>query len=410
MRIANVIRRFSMDEWGGPEKVVLNTLRELKLAGHDPEILCTSAMSHSGETEINGIRIRRFDYSYLRFPLSSSASHELDRNGGNPGAPQLWKALHEGGYDLIHCHSAGRLGAGALKSARELKIPFVISLHSGPDPIESERHSITKPRSWTVNYGKFYDWRHDLDFDPLAMADGVICISGERFEQIRKMYPAQKVLYMPKGVSPDEFAVRSRFLFRSFYGIPREQKMILCVSRIEPQKNQMLLLRLLRELVDRGSDVHLVIIGPVHSEIYHSELNAYINENKLGLRVKLIPGIAPDDPALIAAYQEADIFILPSFEEPFGIVVLEAWASGLPVIAASTGGIRHLLKDRINGLVFDPKSLDSLVKAFATLENEPELQLEIKNNESREIRENYSWHALTGRLLEFYKEVAYAVR
>ena len=70
-------------------------------------------------------------------------------------------------------------------------------------------------------------------------------------------------------------------------------------------------------------------------------------------RVTLIPGLPPGDPRLKAILHEAELFVLPSLHEPFGIVALEAWAAGLPVVAARTGGLKDFIEEGRTGLLFD---------------------------------------------------------
>ena len=83
---------------------------------------------------------------------------------------------------------------------------------------------------------------------------------------------------------------------------------------------------------------HLLLVGPVTQPDYAESLRQSIREDGLAKAVTWLPGIQHEDPALVDAYHACDVFVLPSLHEPFGIVVLEAWSSGRPVVASRIGG------------------------------------------------------------------------
>ena len=85
-----------------------------------------------------------------------------------------------------------------------------------------------------------------------------------------------------------------------------------------------------------------MLVGPVTVETYHRKLQQYIERTGLQGRITLIPGLAADDPLLRGAYHAADVFCLPSLHEPFGIVVLEAWAYQRPLITTLFRGAREI--------------------------------------------------------------------
>ena len=134
--------------------------------------------------------------------------------------------------------------------------------------------------------------------------------------------------------------------FRKKVGIRGDRKILLCVSRIDYQKNQLMLPEILAIL---GEPWHLVFIGAPTAEWYVDKLREKIRLMNLTDRVTMINGVPPDSALLPAAYHAASAFLLPSMHEPFGIVVLEAWSSGAPVIASPVGGIKTLIRDGETG-------------------------------------------------------------
>lgn len=400
MKTAQILRRFSFAEWGGTENVVWNTARELNRGGEPAEILATTALNPQRLEEIDGVTIRRFPYFYPYFPMLSGRRRALDKKGGNPFVPALESYLRHGRFSLLHCHNLGRLAELSLRAARRCGIPLVLSLHGGYlDVPESERRELLRPLRGMFSYGglleRLLGWRRDV----LAEADGIICVGENELAGLRQAYPNKRIMFLPNGVDPSRLAgPAAQHNWRQELGLSAAGRLLLNVSRIDYQKNQKMLVRMLARLPE---EAHLLLIGPVSAQWYYEELLTLIRETGQERRVTVIPGLPPDDSRLIAAYQQADMFILPSLHEPFGIVVLEAWSAGLPVLAAAVGGVGRLVEDGRTGLLFDPHALDSLLTAYRRL---PEWVETFRENGRRQIAERYDWAIVVRQLQDFYRD------
>ncbi|MBQ9338461.1 MAG: glycosyltransferase family 4 protein [Lentisphaeria bacterium] len=401
LKIAHVLRRFTFEEWGGTETVVWNTILQQRARGAEPEILSTAALSVPGEEVRDGVRIRRFPYFYPHFPMTSKAGRELDKKGGNPFSPGLFRALRKGGFDLIHIHCGGRMSVMCAQLAHKLGIPCVVSLHGGfADVPKGELRKMMSPTKGKFHYGgildRLFGWRRNV----IAEADAVICISRREEELLKQQFPGRRIVYQPNGVNCADFTVKPDCSPRQEWGIPAERRLVLCISRIDYQKNQKLLL----ELPARDPQCHLLMIGPVTAPWYHQELLDRAKQLGISDRVTVIPGLPPTDPRLKAILHEADLFALPSLHEPFGIVILEAWAAGLPVIASRAGGLKDFIIPGRNGLLFDPESPDELFRAYETLISDPEQRRRLADTALQDVQA-YSWSALTDRLFDLYAEL-----
>jgi len=213
------------------------------------------------------------------------------------------------------------------------------------------------------------------------------------------------VIYLPNGVDIDKFELQEENDFRNSHNIAGSDRVMICVSRIDYQKNQLLLLKLLKTLKEKKEKCHLVLVGPVTAPAYFKEMREFIAEHGLENDLTIIPGLKADDPELVKAFLAADLFILPSVHEPFGIVALEAWSAGLPVIASRVGGLSHLIEDKRTGLLFESNSLDDLMEKYQLLSSNEELEKSIKETAYNTVREKYSWQIVTEQLLEFYQKV-----
>ncbi len=403
MRTAQIIRRLNFQEWGGTESVVWNSVRELNKLGIESESLATLALGGAEDETLDNVHIRRFPCFYPYFPLGAERRNALDRKGGNPISFALAEHLNRHSFDLIHCHNLGRLAQYAARAARHHNVPLVLSLHGGyADVPKEELDELLKPIRHTIPYGGILERVLRTRVDAPAAADGLICVGANEYEALRERYPDKRVMHLPNGVDTARFARRSSFDWREELNLAPETRLLLNVSRIDYQKNQKLLIRLMAELASCKEDAHLLLIGPVTSAWYAEELRRLMKELGVENRVTLIPGLPPGDERLEAAYQGADLFLLPSNHEPFGIVVLEAWSAGLPVIAARVGGLGRLVEDGRTGLFFEAGSLEGLVDAYRRL---PSCRKALVENALLEVRENYDWRIVAGMLKTFYREL-----
>jgi len=368
-------------------------------------ILATKALDQTGEERRNEMLIQRFSYFYPYLNLSSENRHILDKKGGDPYSLSLYRyILNAEGIDLIHCHTMNRLVASVRLAAGRCRIPYLVSFHGGYFDVPAEEMALMiKPYKNAFNYGKLIDILIRKN-RYLRDAEAIICVGYNEYEITSSKYPGKLVYYLPNGVDVGKFDRLTDNDFREKYQIPAEIKMILCLSRLDYQKNQEILIQLVDRLNSRGEKTHLVLVGPVTSESYYQKITEAVKSSSLESQVTIIKGLQPDDADLVKAYQAADVFILPSIHEPFGIVVLEAWASGLPVITSNAGGLKHLVQDGENGLIFDG-SLDDLENKYLLLTHNKELAEQLKQNAEQEVKTEYSWTTVTKKLLGYYREV-----
>ena len=429
MKIAHVMRRLSFDDWGGTEQVVWNLAKAQKAAGHDVRIFATTALCATPHEVVEGLEIFRYRPIYPWWPMPKRIVAELDRKGGNPFVPGLGKALREWRPDVIHCHAMARIAELCLRTAQTLNANpptrqpanppthqltthqltnsptrCVISLHGGGANIpDVEAKSLKAPTRGRLPWGKMIDyalgWTRHIPED----ADGIVCVGEDEYERYRVRHP--HVLFLPNGVDTSLYEnakckmenVKCESGGDSILHSPFS---ILCVARIDRQKNQMALV----EALARHPDVTLRLVGPVTQPDYLGELKARAEALGVSGRVAFVGALGPGSPELLAEYARADAFALASRHEPFGIVVLEAWAAGLPVVASDVGGLGRLCAAHPDAAITfaqgNPGSLDRAID---------ELCRRIMSGEAaamsaagRRAAAEYDWMNLSARLLVFY--------
>jgi glycosyltransferase involved in cell wall biosynthesis len=194
---------------------------------------------------------------------------------------------------------------------------------------------------------------------------------------------------MPHGVDVDRFRPASadeRPQIRETEGWPTDRPIVLFVGRLSVEKGVLDLLEAWR-IVDRR-DALLVLVGPdMPSNPWDAgpKARAFIAEHRLSDSVHL-HGPSSDTPRL---HRAADLFIQPSHFEAFGISIVEAMASGVPVIGAAVGGMRDFLVDGENALVHEPRSPQSIAAALERLLSDASLRAKLAAAGLRTAREQF---------------------
>ena len=419
MRIAHVLRRLSFDDWGGTEQVVWNIAKAQKEAGHEVRLFATTALwrgldddrregrdRRDGSLEVvDGIEIVRFRPIYPWWPMPQALVDELDRKGGNPFVPGLGKALCEWKPDVIHCHAMARIAELCLRTAQKLTTPnsqlstkTVVSLHGGGANIPGEEaKSLMAPTRGRLPWGKAIDilmgWTRRVPED----FDGIVCVGEDEAEKYRGRH--DHVMYLPNGVDCRLFEGMARESLAPL--MPKTSLSLLCVARIDRQKNQMMLV----EWLARNPQATVRLVGPVTQPDYRAEIEARAEQLGVSGRLSFAGALKPASEELLREYANADVFVLPSRHEPFGIVVLEAWAAGLPVVASDVGGLGRLCAAHPEAAVtFSPGDIDALDDALRRVGGDAALRGRL-SAAGRAAASESDWRKLAKRVVDFYAEI-----
>ncbi len=409
MKTIQLPRRFVRHAWGGTETVVLETSKRLPTFGHDTEIFCLDAMATEADDSMDGVRIRRFPYFYPYLGLGPEAKEALDGKGGNAFSFPLMRALKvEPGLDLIHLHTGKRIGGIGRHVARRRGIPYVVSLHGGVYDVPSDEAATwTEPTHGSWEWGRALGWwvgsRRVLDD-----AAAILCVGAEEQRRVQARFPRKRVEYLPNGVDLERWRNGSGVRFRNRHSIPADAKVVLNVGRVDIQKGQLLAVGALHRVLDDAPDAHLVLVGPVTNPEYERSIRREARERGVADRLTLIPGVDPKSDELADAYDAADVFFLPSMHEPFGIVILEAWGAGLPVVASRVGGIPSLVSEGTNGLLFESGDEAEAARLLGSLLADEAKRTALGTQGLSMAANEYSWDRITAQLATIYEEIVHA--
>jgi glycosyltransferase involved in cell wall biosynthesis len=405
--IVHVPRRFVADEWGGTETVILEIARQQQRAGFTTRVETSMALSRRRSEVIGGVPVLRHSYCYPFLGLSQSARNAMDKKGGNLLSLSLfWSLLKTKNVRVFHAHALKRLGGAVRTAARIRRKPFVVSLHGGVfDVPADELADMTAPMEgkleWGRAFGALFGSRRILDD-----ADHIICVGQSEYEAARQKLPHDRISYLPNGVDTARFATGDGPGFRRKHGIPQSAYMVLNISRIDAQKNQLLLVDAFAQLRLRHPEAVLVMIGPETQPEYAAKVRAKIAMLGIDDAVHILPGMSGTNREIVDAYHACDTFALASRHEPFGIVVLEAWSAGKPVVVSDIGGLRALVDAGQNGFKIDTASGDTaseFASKLALLAEKPELRRSLGECGQLNALTNYDWACVNNQLEMIYQ-------
>jgi len=174
---------------------------------------------------------------------------------------------------------------------------------------------------------------------------------------------------------------------------------VLGLGRVVHKKGFDLLIDAFRDVADRVPDVGLVISGTGPQA---AALDAQVKINRLESRVHFTGKLGRGEVAWIM--QHAEVFVMPSRVEPFGIVTLEAWAAGTPVVVSSHGGAAEFVEHDVTGIVVDPQDRSALARSIEQLLKEPDRRARFVAAGSDQLP-NYSWEKISSQYRQLYRSV-----
>ena len=233
----------------------------------------------------------------------------------------------------------------------------------------------------------------------LRRADVVIALTEDMKTEMQKIY-SRDVAVIPNGIDLESYEdLPTKEASRQRLALNNNDKIILFVGTLRPVKGLKYLIQAMNMVRQKDTKARLMLIG--YGEERQS-LEGLVKELDLGDRVTFV-GKVPNEkvPEYMAA---SDIFVLPSLSEGFPVVILEAMASGLPIVATKVGGLPEIVKDGENGFLVKPRGPEELAdKVLALLENEELRRGMIRNNRNKV--QQYSWENTVGQLEAIYSHV-----
>jgi glycogen(starch) synthase len=337
---------------GGLARHVRKLAENLSQLGVEVHVLTRGDERAPEEEEVNGVHVHR-----VREPHRPRELGEFVTWIEHMNADMLAAGVELGDrfdFDVVHGHDWLVAGAGD-HLANRFRCPLITTIHA----TEYGRH-----QGWVDKHPQSHI--HGVERWIVNRADRVIACSSYMREHISDIFSVEEtaIEVIPNGIDPGDLRpVEDLDSLRLKFAQP-DEKLVLLVGRLVYEKGFQIALEALPTLIERVGGVRFLIAG---SGTHEDELKKQAQE--LGLMDHgIFLGWIGDD-VLHSLYPIADLTVVPSIYEPFGLVALEAMASGCPCLVADTGGLREVVPNEEVGLRFrsrDPESLAEMAEKILT--------------------------------------------
>lgn len=351
---------------GGIQTLSFNLAKRLVKRGYKVDVFTSTAGSSKGEEWVDGIHVKRFRIQNLM------VSRPWCITLGMMARP-IWKE-----FDLVHSfsfESFQSLFAAVIR--RVTGLPLVMT--DGNPPGYSMYEDTVG--SWVI-----------------ASADKIIaeCEQGRR--HLLGVAPVNKITTIPCGIDSTRFrSISDDSMFRRQYGLTDSDRIILCVGSLSHQKGTGDLIATMPTVLKRIPNAKLVVVGG-GSEL--PQLRDRASDMGVFRSVKFLGPLHGQ--GLLSAYAAADVFALPSHFESFGIVLLEAAASGLPIVSTGVGVAEELVVNGGNGFTLQSVGDEFALRIVTVLSSS-----RFRENAERlrtNVLVNFDWEKVTDSLVKVYEE------
>jgi len=373
---------------GGLARHVRKLAENLVAGGVDVQVLARGREESPPEEELDGVMIHRVREPERPRDLSEFVAWIEHMNADMLAAGVEVGDRHD--FDVVHGHDWLVASAGD-HLAKRFRCPLVVTIHA----TEFGRH-----QGWVDKHPQSYI--HGVEHWMANRAERVITCSAYMREHVADIYSLEedRISVIPNGIDPSELVpVDDLGALRSRFAQPGE-RLVLLVGRLVYEKGFHLALQALPGLIERLGDVRFIVAGSGTAE---SELLEQARDLGLPEHGTFLGWIGDD--VLHSLYRIADLTVVPSIYEPFGLVALEAMASGCPCLVADTGGLREVVPNDDVGLRFrsrDPESLGQMAERLLT---DAELRDRLVAEASEHVL-TFDWADVSRQVTQIYREVS----
>ncbi len=337
---------------GGLARHVRKLAENLVDLGTEVHVLTRGDGTAGDEQIINGVNVHRVREPQRPSDLGEFVTWIEHMNTDMLGAGIALGDQYE--FDVVHGHD-WLVASACDHLAKRFERPLVMTIHA----TEYGRH-----QGWVEKHPQSHI--HGIEKWITNRADAVIACSAYMRDHIADIYALEEsaVAVVPNGIDPGDLRPMENLdELRSSFAAS-DEKLVLLVGRLVYEKGFQVALEALPSLIESVGKVRFVVAG---SGTHEDELKAQAEELGLMEHGTFVGWIGDD--VLHSLYRIADLTVVPSIYEPFGLVALEAMASGCPCLVADTGGLREVVTSEQVGLRFrsrDPKSLAQMAERVLT--------------------------------------------
>jgi len=369
----------------GGSQALLGMCRELRRLGVETHIATTDADTSGRLTtplgqlgEVQGSLVYHFSSPFLP---KYGFSPQLSR----------WLGTHLPGYDILHFHGLySHALLAAVPRARRRNMPYIVR-PMGALAAETMDYGRIKKEVYFRLFGRRY----------LSGAAAIHYTSWEEQAEAELLGVHAPAVVIPLGIDEDAFKFPPRGRFRQRFSWIGDRKIVLYLSRLDPIKGLEPLLESMKSLGGQRSDFVFVIAGHGPRE-YEQKIRKAVRNSRLADRT-IFTGFV-DGAEKAALLKDADLFVLPSYHENFGMAIVEAMAAGLPVVISSHVKIHGEIAEAEAGLVV-PSQTPAISHSIAALLDDDAFRLRMGENAARLVVERFRWRTIAPRVVDLYQSL-----
>jgi glycogen(starch) synthase len=337
---------------------------------------------------IEGVEVYRVDSYKNPSPDFATWVYMMNLNMQKEAAALASKLADE--VDVFHAHDwlVATAGIGLKHVFRK---PLLVTMHSTEIGRRDGIHTSTEKMIHETEAWLTYEaWR-------------VICCSDYMVSHVKWAFglPDDKLVMVPNGVKTEVYEnVEKQDLksCRIAYALP-EEKLVLFVGRLVYEKGAHVLINAIPKILEKVN-AKFVIVG---SGYMKEQLSNIVRS--MGLEHKVLFTGFVDEETLLKLQKCADVSVVPSLFEPFGIVALEAMAAKSPVVVSDTGGLSEIVDHDLTGVKVYPNNTESLAWGIAKVLLDDRFRSRIRENGYRKVQEKYDWDKIAQQTIRIYEGV-----
>lgn len=281
-------------------------------------------------------------------------------------------------FDVIHAHTAIPVGFASIRLSKKYKVPFVVTIHG-----QDFQYTIKKNNMCRKNVIKV-----------LKSADKIITVSNKLRNIVEKRELLNKTVVINNGINPEEYVADKQVELEGDY-------VMLSVSALIKTKGIDLNIRAVSKLINIYPTIKYYVIGDGEE---YKNLKRLVDDLNLNRNVIFL-GRLPHSQVIKYMSSKCDVFVLPSWQEGFGIVYIEAMNSGIPVIGVKGQGIEDVIVDKKNGFLVQPHDLDDLACTIDYILSHKDTAKIVGENGKKTVLSEFTWLRNAQKTIEIYNEI-----
>ncbi len=369
---------------GGISRHCFGLAKAIAKRGHEIHVITLDFPNTPQYEEIDGVKIYRtsIELGHPNFIIWTFLfNHFMEK--------KVAVLNREYGFNIIHIHDWLTAPVG-ITSKYHLDRPLISTIHSTEvgrvqGLYNPDSHFIDGLEWWTTYESK-----------------RVIVASNSMKYELEDHFhlPGEKIDVIPNAIDTTRYDRNvDREAVKRRYGISPYERIVLFIGRLSPQKGVEYLIKAVPFILNRHPEAVFIIIGEGLSKEYLMDL-----AHKSGYSHKIrFFGFLPDQD-LIELTMSADVLVLPSIYEPFGIVALEGMAAGVPIVASNVGGLTEIVEHDKTGVLVYPRDPASIAWGVNRVLSDPGYSSWIVQNAKKKVKEVYNWESVAARTIEVYEK------